>query len=158
MSDVISLRKAWALRLTFIAVILIAVIRPDLPYKTITTEVCPVSGATRIRTYWLGIPVNSQTESTPLHEWLLENQTDFEPEYRERTTSKFYFSARRRVGIPPFPIEALKPEMTELLSQLSSGEIESLVDQLKTGTEEEQRDAVKHLLGESESGPDAESP
>lgn len=103
---------------------------------------CSVSGSTRTEIEWFGYHKREVRTVSALEFWLRKREPGFKPTWQQRSRQT-YGVLVRACGVGPSPeISTLTPVLDLVIETLSDKEIAALVDVLRNGSLEEQREMI----------------
>jgi hypothetical protein len=143
-------RLFWTTGIIVGAVVLLLVLGPSILYKERSNWICTVSGSTRTDITWFGFFKHEERTSSALEDWLRRKEPGFQPSWRQISTQKYYLmgSSCATAGTPE--VYSLTPVLqSEGFRKLSDERIASLVEVLRHGSAEQQRQMISNITDEA---------
>ena len=142
-------RIVWKISIFIGAALLLGTVSPLIPYKTVRSGACPVSGSIKFQYTWLGFFSYERGSESALQRWLQRREPSFEPQWQFHATETYYLFGGHSwsCGKPP-PVTYFQPILDRLVEKMSEEKIAALVAVLRSGSRDKQMHTLQSVSDE----------
>lgn len=135
--------------ITLAFALLLPLVGGQIAYRKDEIWVCPVSAATRTRVTWFGIFDHEERETTALEQWIQSREPFFQPQWQHVSTTSYMLLGRSYACGKAPEIYDLRPIIDEMMTRCSDEKIGGLIQILRQGSRDEQRQAIRKMVADS---------
>jgi|SRR5580704_11552886 hypothetical protein len=148
MTPTVEKRIAWSIIITIGLILLLGFIGQFIAYKEVSYWICPITGSTRTKVTWFKYFSHEERTVSALEKWLKRRETTFEPNWQHLSTDTYFVLIRSFADAGTPEIYQLRPILDQVVEDLSDARLAELVEVLRHGSRDEQRQMIKNISDE----------